>query len=76
MNAARVKTLELTLVAIQFGLPVKDAGGLLDVAELFRGYIDPPEPTVSAADGDDYERVQGSGWANPGPGSTSIPDRY
>lgn len=74
MNDARVKALELTLVAIQFGLPVKDADGLLAVAEIFRTYIDPPEPI--AADGDDYPRVQPVDWADRGPGSTPIPDRY
>lgn len=78
MNAARVKALELTLVAIQFGLPVKDAGGLLEVAELFRAYIEPT--TVNPADGDDYERVQPAKWDDHGPGNTlglgRIPGRY
>jgi hypothetical protein len=41
----------------------------LQVAEVFRAWIDPPEPI--AADGDDYPRLQPVAWGGPG-----IPDRY
>lgn len=75
MDAARVKALELTLVAIQFGLPVKDAQSLLEVADLFRAYIEPSkrDDTVNPADGDDYPRMQPSGYDD---SYSTIPGRY
>ena len=61
MYEARAKALELAIVFMA-GRPVEDAQRLLDLAEVFREWLDPPAPAstqpVSPADGDDYPRIQ------------------
>ena len=61
MNPARVKALELALVAVQFGVPVKDAAELLSVADLLYSYIE--QPSDGPREGFDA-------------GSQAIPSRY
>jgi hypothetical protein len=73
MNAARVKALELALLAVQFGVPIKDAEDLLNVADLLRNYIEPPVQDLISADEGDYPRMQPSGFDA---GSQTIPSRY
>lgn len=69
MSRAREKALELAVSAIGFGMPVKDAHELLQVAEVFRAWIDLPEaPQEVEAD---YPRLQGVDWADP----LNVPER-
>jgi hypothetical protein len=77
MDPARVKAIELAILAIQCGF-MKDGGepiGLLEAAESIRAWIDPPASEVSPADGEDYPRM-GTGQHNSPFGNNGIPDRF
>lgn len=54
MDQARAKALELAII-FTAGRPLDPGESLLDLAEMFREYLDPRAPT--AADGDDYPRI-------------------
>ncbi len=57
MDQARAKALELAII-FTAARPLENAQQLLDLAEVFRVYLEPPVPTpVSDADGDDYPRI-------------------
>ena len=62
MDQARAKALELAIIFMA-GRATEDAQHVLNVAEVFREWLDPPmpastQPQVSPADGDDYPRIQ------------------
>jgi hypothetical protein len=61
MDQARAKALELAIIFMA-ARPVENADRVLDLAEVFREWLDPPMPAstqpVSPADGDDYPRIQ------------------